>query len=473
MAVSKIWPIRTNLKHVINYAESLEKTSTGFDPDIKNRDFKALQDVIEYAGNKDKTSNMIFCSGINCTAETAVEDFIDVKKKFKKTDGIQAWHSYLSFEEQDISPELAHQIGMEYAREVWGERFQVVVTTHLNTEHKHCHFVVNSISFVDGSRAHDETTWFKLKIKADRVCERHGLSIVKDPNRSNRSSYMNYLDRQGEPTTYNILRSVIDQAILKCNSMPEMKIYLDKQGYTLDINPNRKYWTIIPKGKQKPIRMKNLGEKYYNDALVKRLIDPDKEINERQAHRTDIKNYHIAAEENNKNPGRTDIRQSEFWYIRNAGLVSLFFLFVYMLNTQPIKDKKQYYKITPELRNELVRLNELSSQAKILAENNINTIEELNAYQNRILDERADLLIERNELRAEKKRGRLSEDDMASITGRIDEITKRLRVIKKEYTLTASIEERSYQIRDVMITVGEKQEEVLRDDIKAQNLPNK
>ena len=90
------------------------------------------------------------------------KQFVTVKEQFGKSDGIQAYHGYLSFKEQDITPELAQKIGMGFANEVWGERFQVVVTTHLNTKHLHCHFVINSVSYVDGKRCQD-TSWFKFR----------------------------------------------------------------------------------------------------------------------------------------------------------------------------------------------------------------------------------------------------------------------------------------------------------------------
>ena len=98
-------------------------------------------------------------------AEMCIRDrFITVKEQYQKTEGIQAYHGYLSFKETDISPEMAQKIGMEFANEVWGKRFQVVVTTHLNTKHLHCHFVINSISFVDGKHLWgEEKAWFKFR----------------------------------------------------------------------------------------------------------------------------------------------------------------------------------------------------------------------------------------------------------------------------------------------------------------------
>lgn len=109
-----------------------------------------LSRVLQYAANPKKTNNKLYISGINCEPETAYEEFTAVKRSYAKADGIEAYHGYLSFKEQNITPELTMKIGTEFAQEVWGKRFQILVTVHTDTEHSHCHFVINSVSFVDG-----------------------------------------------------------------------------------------------------------------------------------------------------------------------------------------------------------------------------------------------------------------------------------------------------------------------------------
>ena len=149
MAVSKLWSVTSRLGQVIDYAANPEKTAADI---YTEEQYQALRDVLSYAKDEEKTEREFFVEGINCNPATARDQFISVKKAYGKDDGIQAYHGYLSFKEQDISPELAQKIGMEFANEVWGKRFQVVVTTHLNTKHLHCHYVINSVSFVDGKR---------------------------------------------------------------------------------------------------------------------------------------------------------------------------------------------------------------------------------------------------------------------------------------------------------------------------------
>ena len=128
MAVTKLWSVKSNLKQVIDYAINPEKTAADV---YTEEQYQALADVLSYAKDEEKTERVLYVDAINCNVATARDQFITVKEQYQKTDGIQAYHGYLSFKEQNITPELAQKIGMEFANEIWGNRFQVVVTTHL------------------------------------------------------------------------------------------------------------------------------------------------------------------------------------------------------------------------------------------------------------------------------------------------------------------------------------------------------
>ena len=138
MAVTKLWSVTERLGQVIDYATNPEKTSANIKREFSPEQYQALADVIAYAKDEEKTEREFYVEGINCNVAIARDQFITVKEQYQKTEGIQAYHGYLSFKETDISPEMAQKIGMEFANEVWGKRFQVVVTTHLNTKHLHC-----------------------------------------------------------------------------------------------------------------------------------------------------------------------------------------------------------------------------------------------------------------------------------------------------------------------------------------------
>ena len=123
MATTRIWKIVKRLDHVVDYAADENKTKNiEFKND--NRNFQMivndLRDVIDYAMNSDKTEKQYYVTGINCEANSAYEEMKNVKEFFNKEDGILGFHAYQSFKEK-VSPEIAHQIGIELAKEIWGE----------------------------------------------------------------------------------------------------------------------------------------------------------------------------------------------------------------------------------------------------------------------------------------------------------------------------------------------------------------
>ena len=122
MATTKIWAVKDNLERTVNYAANPQKT---VDPDLK----KALQ----YAGDEAKTESRCYVTGVNCNAETAFEEMNAVQERFGKTGGNVAYHAYQSFKTGEITPELCHEIGVKLAKKMWGNDYQVLVATHLNT----------------------------------------------------------------------------------------------------------------------------------------------------------------------------------------------------------------------------------------------------------------------------------------------------------------------------------------------------
>ena len=122
MATTKIWPVRDSLKRLVDYASNPEKTT---DDD--------LAAVIKYAMNGDKTAGVnekaCYVTGVNCIAETALEEMLSVQNHFGKTGGNVAYHCYQSFKPGEVTPEQCHRLGVELARRMWGDKYQVLVAT--------------------------------------------------------------------------------------------------------------------------------------------------------------------------------------------------------------------------------------------------------------------------------------------------------------------------------------------------------
>lgn len=147
------------------------------------------------------------------------------KKQFGKTEGYIAWHGYQSFKPGEVTPEECHQIGIEYAKELWGDRFQIIVTTHLDKDHLHNHFCFNSVSFRDGKKYNfSKKERQRMMEVSDRICKEHGLSVIERPHKApSRSVWL--AEKAGEPTLYNIYRRDIVAAV---NNSKSVKGFIER-----------------------------------------------------------------------------------------------------------------------------------------------------------------------------------------------------------------------------------------------------
>lgn len=432
MAVSKLWPVTNNLNKVINYATNPEKTSKDV---YTEEQYQALKDVLSYAKDEEKTEQEFYVEGINCNPSTARDQFISIKQAYGKEDGIQAYHGYLSFKEQDISPSLAQKIGMEFAKEVWGDRFQVVVTTHLNTKHLHCHYVINSISFKDGKRLWgNEKAWFKFRLVADKICEKYGLYYNPSPNRSKQSSYYYNLEKAGMPTRYDLARKAIDEAISHSTNLKAFDYALTQMGYVHSLSESRKYWTIIPKGYSKPIRLKNLGDDYTEEAIRKRLIE-NQRIN-------------ISPFENKYYKPRQYLlptRQDKIQ--KKSGIYRLYLYYCYKLGYLPKYKKQNVSRLHYYLKEDIMKIDKISMETRLLAREKISTIEQLFSYKNSI-EKEIDSLVDIRESLRRNVRKNADETEISKIKDKISDLTRKIRKLRKEITLCDGIAERSKVIED-------------------------
>lgn len=279
MAVTKIWAVRNNTGRVLDYANDPSKTNAG------------LENVLNYATNADKTEYEYYTEGLNCDPANALSDFNRVKNRYRKTDGVLAYHGYMSFAPGECTPDEAMAIGVEFARKQWGDDFQVVISEHLNTDCLHCHFVVNSVSFKDGHKMRDnEKNWNKFKHLADDICKEHGKSVVESPG-----------EKKDQPTRRELsIKKALDEGIAATDSPEGLKKYLERRGWAVDFD--HKHWTVTPKGWTKPYRIEKLKRKFpgspgysadeikaqYENPRTKALPKPVKKSNRAYQDRTEI-----------------------------------------------------------------------------------------------------------------------------------------------------------------------------------------
>lgn len=400
-----------------------------------------LSRVLQYAANPKKTNNKLYISGINCEPETAYEEFTAVKRSYAKADGIEAYHGYLSFKEQNITPELTMKIGTEFAQEVWGKRFQVLVTVHTDTEHPHCHFVINSVSFVDGKKLWgEEKAWFKFKQTADRLCEKYGLYYNPKLVRGKSSSYHYNREKKGEPTRYLLAREAMEKALLQCTNTADLRYTLAKLGYELTMNDRRKYWTITPKGSKKPIRLVKLSADYTPEGIRHRLVNNRYD----RPPRIDYRHYRP---KQYKLPTCGDrILQ------RTSVIYRIYLYYAFRLGVIHSYRRPDPAKLHWIFKDELAYLDRLSEEVSLMGREKISTDVELLAYKHKLEDRIQTFTDERSDLRKHSRR-KISADELKETKDKITHITINLRKLRHELKLCEHIAERSKVMEQGLETV--------------------
>ena len=210
MATTGFWPIKGRLKDAIDYAENPDKTT-----DSKCLD-KDLYSALRYAANDEKTDKKMYVSAINCPKQLAYETMMDTKRRYGKLGGNVAYHGYQSFKTGEVTPEEAHTIGMETARRMWGDDYEIVVTTHLNTDNIHNHIVVNSVSFRTGRKFENHVADpYRLREISDAVCQEYGKSVLKNAKFYGGEKGAYWVHKNGGMTHRDILRRDIDEVLSK------------------------------------------------------------------------------------------------------------------------------------------------------------------------------------------------------------------------------------------------------------------
>ena len=237
MATTSLWKVECRLDKVINYTTNAEKTSNS---DYEENLYKSLHNTIEYTKADFKTEQQLYVTGINCEAENAMQDMILTKKHFGKEKGILAFHGFQSFAEGEVSAKQAHEIGVKLAEELWGDKYEVLVSTHLNTNNYHNHFVVNSVSFVDGKKYRNTVeNYAMMRALSDDLCKEYGLSVLEEKKcgKIDYTRYRNFYIQKSD--YYTTTKEDVDFAIKQAYSYKNFETILEKMGYTITIRAGK------------------------------------------------------------------------------------------------------------------------------------------------------------------------------------------------------------------------------------------
>ena len=436
MAVTKIWNIKGRAESPLEYITNPEKTQREFTESEK----QALADVIAYAVDEDKTEQFFYTTGINCSVEFARDQFNATKIRFGKIGGNVAYHAYQSFREGEVTPDEAHAIGVQLARELWGDRFQMVVATHVNTKCTHNHIVINSVSFKDGLKFHDcKDTYRQLKEASDRICLERGLSVVENPKGKGVNQYVYKMEKAGMPTRYNVARQAIDEAVSLSLNIEEFKYELSKRGYNYRFDPQRKYWTVTPPGGRKPIRIHKLGDDYSRESIERRIYDNDPSV------RTE------RLRQQYRQPNNYNLRRRIDRIMGRSGLEKLYLRYCYELGYLP-KYQQNPTKLHILLKEDLLKCDQYSEQAKLLSRYHVDTEKDLSDLMENIEGRIKVLSLGRDELRQTARRV-LPESEINDAKEKIKDLTAEIRELRHELKVCGDIQQRSGHVRENLAVI--------------------
>ena len=327
-----------------------------------------LEAVINYAQNGDKTENGILVSGINCVPQKAYKQMALAKKIFHKESGRLGYHIIQSFNGRELTPQEANEIGVSLAEELFGDKFQVIVCTHINKDNVHNHIVLNSVSFIDGQKYHNSNAEIALlKRKSDELCEDYGLSVIetskaKKANQTYEKRIAKY-NRSDEKML--LIKSDIDEAIQKVKRVNDFIQYLKSKGYVIYERGN--YYTIKSPYFSRNIRLEHaFGEEYSRYAIQNRIYYGEKADKQKSS----VSKKYFKKIYKGPKIDKLRLKFSPF-YRYHVHLL-------YRLGKLP--PKIEYQELTPEYFKKKKEALNIMEEFSFLARNDINSVDDLLKY---------------------------------------------------------------------------------------------
>lgn len=442
MATTKIWKVQKRLDHVINYATNEEKTKNIYSK-YGMDEFDSIRQVMTYATNPDKTEKLFYTTGINCEVKDAVKQMQFVKIFYGKENGILAFHAYQSFNEGEVTPETAHEIGVKLANEMWGDRFQVVVSTHLDTQHIHNHFVINSVSFKDGKKYYSNLTNTALLRKiSDEICEEYGLGVLKEKTCKSGINFENFYKRSMRDSDYyKFAKEDIDYAIEHSWTYKEFLKRLKEMGYEVYFRANKISVRMYPH--KRNIRIERaFGEDYTIENIQNKICSryPSREevikpktYDKRLFYKGNIKRLR-----------------------KPKGIIALYYYYCYLLKVYPKKNLN--YKLTPKMRAEVKKMDKYSEQIRFICKYKLENINDIENLKEQKKEELQKILNTRNRLYY--KRQKLdSESEKDVFTKEIISVTSVVDKVRKEIKLCDEVGDNSRKMKEQIKEMKEKEQE--------------
>ena len=404
MAYDKIIVIHSRLDRCLDYVQNDGKTDLG--------------NAVDYICNPVKAG---FQTAINCTLDEAFLQMQATKQRWDKYGGILGYHIVHSYAPGEVTPEQAHEAGVEFAQRLLGDKYEAVVCTHTDRDHLHCHIVFNSVSFLDGKkyRSDFKSYFHDLRDTSNAVSREYGFSVIDSDGKGKHYSEWN-AERSGKTTVRDLIRRDIDAALDGSLTYDMLLETLRRQGYTIKRSPKVKHTAIRPPGGQRFVRLDSLGEGYTELDLMQRLNE--------QRHEPELTAPVFSVQ------SRYTVRHRPRRYppVKRGSFRALYLYYLYLLS--PRKRKPQ--KIPFETRAEIRRVKQYRQQFFLLQKYRIDTKPELEMLSDTLSNEMQILVDQRKELYALRR-----EQPSEQLDADINSLTAQLRPLRRELRLCGKIAE--------------------------------
>ena len=342
---------------------------------------------VRYVLNGDKTQEQILTARLNCEPDREVRQMLETKRDYGKEDGVQYYHMIQSFRPSEITPELALEIAKEFASEHL-PGYQTVIGVHVDKEHIHAHILFNSVNADTGEKYHSNAQSYYRQIRAtsDRLCREHGLPVLMQGEPSKAVSYIEWLRRsRGQPTFRSMLEADLRSAIADANDLGHFFLLMEHKGYEIR-HGNRLGFRlrgqerfIIP-GRKNPL---------FTEDGIRAAIQGN-----------------LSAIEAGRRPAilpRTVYRPYTP-HPKYKGFLALYIHYLYLLGK--VGQRQYPPRMTPQLRQEVMRFEQYREQFAFLRDNGITTRTDMAAFTARTEETLANLMKQRTVLNVRRKRRR-------------------------------------------------------------------
>ena len=451
MAVTGFWPVYRNLKATLDYADNPDKTTL---PEYLDEDLYA---ALRYVENDNKTDRQVFVGGINCSKQNAYAEMIAVQRRFGLRGKVVGYHGIQSFKVGEVTPEQAFEIGKETARRMWGGKYQVLVTVHLNTDNIHCHFVVNPVSFKDGSKFQNKIGDHKeLRKVSDQICREHGLSVLENSEFYSKGKKKEYwVHKAGRKTHRDYLREDVEYCLSFATNPREFESQLYALGHTLD--PVR--FSVKAKHWERAVRLKSIG-------FTKEIINSRLHENAENRYRLVTLEYRPPYRPK-RFPLEDELRKLDsaidHSYDAAAVLVDMIFYLVITV-IQIVAELADVMLLSPDLRAAEKDLKELVADYRFLKENDIHSVADLQANIDESKVQLSDLERERSNISNRIRRPK-SPEEQTENKERRKAVSKQMKPVRERFHRAERILEKSPHLYELL-----KQEHELERKARARYL---